>query len=245
MSRRRILVALGGNALTPEGDTRPETQRDAVARAAYQLGGLVEAGAELAITHGNGPQVGNLIVQNNLARSVVPAVPLDWCVAQTQGGIGYLLATALEQELGRRGIQQPVVCLITRVIVDIDDRAWSDPSKPVGEFADRAEAVRRMGQRESWKSQGTKGWRRVVPSPNPREIVEAETVRLLLEAGSIVIAAGGGGIPVARGEGRLDGVEAVVDKDLTAALLAAEIGAMEMVIATDVKGVALDLGTGR
>lgn len=212
---RRILVALGGNALTTDGDAGPNAQLRAAGRAAGAVAELVAAGNEVAITHGNGPQVGNLLLKNELARRVVPPVPLDWCVAQTQATIGYLVMTALERELAARRIGRAVAVLLTRVLVDPADPAWEHPSKPIGQAN-----------------------RRLVPSPEPLEILDQDAVVRLLDDGAIVIAAGGGGIPMIREGGGIRGVEAVVDKDLCGALLASAIGADFLLIATDVHGVA-------
>lgn len=218
---RRILVALGGNALTREGDARPSSQQEAVEQAMVQVAELVAAGHEVAITHGNGPQVGNLLLKNEISRYAVPPVPLDWCVAQTQATLGYLITTALERELTRRRIGRAVVTILTRVLVDPLDPAWEHPSKPIGQ-----------------------GRRRLVPSPEPLEILDQDAVVRLLDDGAIVVAAGGGGIPMIREGGTIRGVEAVIDKDLCGALLATAIGADRMLIATDVRGAATGYAEG-
>jgi carbamate kinase len=217
MRPERVVVALGGNAIARAGSTGPDDQQAAVEAAMEQVADLVEAGYEVALTHGNGPQVGNLLLKNEMARDVVPPVGLDWCVAQTQATIGYLITTALERALARRGLERAIAVLITRVLVDADDPAFAAPSKPIG--IDR----------------------RLVPSPEPRRILDQDAIVRLLDDGAVVIAAGGGGVPMVREDGELRGVEAVVDKDLCAALLGSATGADALVIATDVPGVALDM----
>jgi carbamate kinase len=242
----RVVLALGGNAIAPAGRPATATEQTAnLTRAMERVADLVARGLEVVLTHGNGPQVGNLLVKNELARAVVPPMPLDWCVAQTQGSVGYVTITALERALRVRGASRPVVPLISRVRVAADDPAWSAPSKPIGMWvADEAEARRRAeatGQR--WVRLGERGWRRVVPSPEPLESLDRGTVLLLLGTGAVVMANGGGGIPmVLEPDGTLRGVEAVVDKDLAGSLLAREIGADRFVVLTDVPGVAIGYG---
>jgi carbamate kinase len=211
----RLVIALGGNAIAREGHADPESQREAVEGAMGHVARLIEAGHEVAVTHGNGPQVGNLLLKNELASDVVPPVPLDWCVAQTQATLGYLISTSLERSLRRLGIERTIAVVVTRVLVDADDPGFESPTKPIG--ADH----------------------RLVPSPEPRRIIDEPTIALLLDDGAVVVAAGGGGIPMVRDNGGLLGVEAVVDKDLCAALLAQISGADALVIATDVPGVCL------
>jgi carbamate kinase len=240
----RTVIALGGNAIAPAGGGSADEQIASVSRAMAPVADLLCEGVDVVLTHGNGPQVGNLLIKNELARDVVPAMPLDWCVAQTQATIGYTIVTALEHELAARGLARPIVPVITRVLVDADDPAWDAPSKPIGPFVAEAEAKRRMADGQVWKPADEKGWRRVVPSPEPREILDRGAIRLLLEDGAVVVAAGGGGIPMVWGEdGRLHGVEAVIDKDLAGARLAVVCGARRYVILTDVDGAALAFGT--
>lgn len=241
----RIVVALGGNAMTAaDGRARPDDQLAAITRAAGPIVDLVAGGAEVVVTHGNGPQVGNLLVKNELAAAVVPPVPLDWCGAQTQGTIGAMLLNALDRELAVRGLSRPVAALITRSLVDADDPHFTAPSKPIGRYLPAAEAQVMIEHGQVWQDRGERGWRRVVASPEPREVLDAPAVAALLGAGYVVVAAGGGGIPTVRdAQGRLTGVEAVIDKDLTAALLAATIGAQTLVIATDVAAAAVGFGT--
>jgi carbamate kinase len=211
--------------------------------ASAQIATLVAIGHSVVVTHGNGPQVGNLLLKNDLARDVVPPVPLDWCVAQTQATLGYLIVTALETALGSLALDRVVSTVVTRVLVSRDDPAWDRPSKPIGQFYDDAKAQRRVATGQAWKQFGARGWRRVVPSPEPLEILDIRAIEQLLGAGAVVVAAGGGGIPMIRREGRLHGVEAVLDKDLTGALLAWTLHADSFVIATDVRAAAVDFGT--
>ena len=205
---------------------------------------LVAAGHELVITHGNGPQVGNLLVKNELAAHVVPPVPLDWCGAQTQGTLGFTILDALDDALAATGTRRPVAAIVTRTLVDRDDPGFTHPTKPIGRYLSHAQAQPMIDHGQVWQDRGEKGWRRVVASPEPLELLDVPALLTLLEAGHVVVAAGGGGIPVVRdAAGRLRGVEAVIDKDLTAALLARTIGADVLVIATDVDHAAVDWGT--
>lgn len=241
----RVVIALGGNAMTsPDGSARPEDQIAAIHTAMAATADLIAAGHEVVVTHGNGPQVGNLLVKNELAAAVVPPVPLDWCGAQTQGTIGFTILDELEGALAERGCATPVAALVSRTRVDADDQGFTHPSKPIGRYVS-AEAARTMiDHGQTWEDRGERGWRRVVASPEPREFLEAGTVRTLLSQGYAVVAAGGGGIPVVAGDhGRLRGVEAVIDKDLTACLLARSVDADVLVIATDVANAAVDWGT--
>src|SRR5262245_65368671 len=175
----RVLVALGGNAIAGERGAGPDAQREAVEEAAAEIADLVAAGHQVVLTHGNGPQVGNLLVKNDLARDVVPPVPLDWCVAQTQATLGFLIVTAMEAELRARGLERLVSTVITRVLVSLDDPAWQQPTKPIGRWLSEAEARERIAAGENWESRGERGWRRVVPSPEPLEILDVATIREL------------------------------------------------------------------
>jgi carbamate kinase len=240
----RVLVALGGNAMTgPDGSATPQAQREAIAAAMEHVAELVAAGHEVVITHGNGPQVGNLLVKNELAAHVVPPVPLDWCGAQTQGTIGFTVLDTLEAALADRRISRACAALVSRTLVDADDPAFQNPTKPIGRYLSREQAQTLIDHGERWEDRGDKGWRRVVASPEPLEVLEVPALLTLLAGGWVVVAAGGGGIPVVRdADGRLRGVEAVIDKDLTAALLARAIGADALVIATDVEHVIVGWG---
>src|SRR4051794_24458026 len=238
------MLALGGNAMTnPDGRARPEDQIAAAEVAMAAVAELLDHDVEVVITHGNGPQVGNLLVKNDLARDVVPPVPLDWCVAQTQATLGFLIVTALEAELRRRGAERLVSTVITRVLVSPEDPAWQRPTKPIGRWLNESEARERIAAGENWEPRGERGWRRVVPSPEPLEILDVMMIRELVSAGAVVVAAGGGGIPMVRRDGTLRGVEAVLDKDLSGALLAQAVDVDCFVIATDVEAAAIRFGT--
>ncbi|MET0525103.1 MAG: carbamate kinase [Nocardioides sp.] len=240
----RILIALGGNAMTsPDGRARVEDQQAAAVVAMRAVAELIEGGDDVVLTHGNGPQVGNLLVKNELAAAVVPPVPLDWCGAQTQATLGFTLMNALENELSRRGVERRTAALVTRARVDADDPGLNHPTKPIGRYLPEDEARRLMEHGETWEDRGDRGWRRVVGSPEPREILDAVAVRTLVDAGYVVVANGGGGIPTVRDADGLRGVEAVIDKDLGAALLAETVDADVLVIATDVSNAVLRYGT--
>jgi carbamate kinase len=244
---RRVVIALGGNAMTgPDGSATPGAQRDAIAVAARHVAAVVATGAEVVLTHGNGPQVGNLLVKNELAAHEVPPVPLDWNVAQTQATIGFTLADELDAVLAARGLPQRTAALVTRTLVDPRDPGFTSPTKPVGRYLPADQAQRFIDLGQLWEDRGERGWRRVVASPEPLSVVDVPAIAALGAAGFVVVCAGGGGVPVVDDgpEGTaLRGVEAVIDKDLTAALLARELGADTLVIATDVPHVMVDFGT--
>ncbi len=231
---------------SPDGRAGPGDQKAAITVAMDEVADIVASGAQVVLTHGNGPQVGNLLVKNEIAANVVPPVPLDWCGAQTQGTIGFLIMNALETALARRGVTtgRPAV-LVSRTLVRADDQHFADPSKPIGRYLQAGEAAAMTEHGQTWRDMGAKGWRRVVASPEPVECLDAGAAHVLLDAGYTVVCAGGGGVPVAREQetGVLDGVEAVIDKDLTAALLARQLGADTLLIATDVKAVTTGWGT--
>ena len=235
----RVLAALGGNALLRRGEPADaETQRRNVAVAAAALARLAH-GHELIVTHGNGPQVGLLALQSEAYRAVRP-YPLDVLTAETEGMIGYLLERELRNEL----IAGEVATLVTQVVVHADDPAFEHPTKPVGPVYDQAEASALATQRGWSVASDDDGWRRVVPSPEPSRIVEIGPIRMLVDAGIVVVSVGGGGVPVVEDSGGgLHGVEAVIDKDLSAALLARELDADALLLLTDVAGVELDRGT--
>jgi len=240
----RVLLALGGNAMTnAQGRARVEDQQAAAVVAMRAVAELIEAGADVVVTHGNGPQVGNLLVKNEVAAAVVPPVPLDWCGAQTQATLGFTLMNALDNEFTVRGIDCPSATVVTRTLVAADDPGLTRPSKPIGRFLPEADARRLIGHGEMWEGRGEKGWRRVVASPEPLEILDGRAVRTLVDAGFVVVANGGGGIPTVREDGVLRGVEAVIDKDLGAAVLALTVAADVLVVATDVPNAVLGFGT--
>ena len=240
----RVMLALGGNAMTNrDGRARPEDQIAAAEVAMEAVAALLEHEAEVVITHGNGPQVGNLLVKNELAAAVVPPVPLDWCGAQTQATLGFVLMNALEASLAERDVKRQLATVVTRTLVDPDDPGFTHPSKPIGRYLPEDQAALLIEHGESWEDRGEKGWRRLVASPAPLEVLDAPAVLALIEAGFVVVANGGGGIPVVREEGRLRGIEAVIDKDLGAALLARVVDADTLVVATDVSHAVIAYGT--
>jgi carbamate kinase len=241
----RVLIALGGNAMTaPDGSARPQDQHAAITAAMQSVADIVASGAEVVLTHGNGPQVGNLLVKNEIAASVVPPVPLDWCGAQTQGTLGLLILDALEAALHARGHAPHVAALVSRTLVAADDPHFTEPSKPIGRYLPADEAAVMLEHGQNWQNRGGRGWRRVVASPEPIECLEVEAVQVLLGAGYVVVCAGGGGVPVVRtSAGDLISVEAVIDKDLTAAVLARQLGVDILVIATDVDAAVVGWGS--
>jgi len=239
------VVALGGNAITRKGvvDTIANQFRH-TRESLSAIIPLIRDGYRLAITHGNGPQVGNAIFRVELAREKAPILPLGICVADTEGGMGYMIAQSLQNRLHREGIPRQVLTIVTQVIVDRHDPSVNNPTKFIGQFYSEAEAEKFTAERD-WvvKRDGGRGWRRVVPSPTPLSIVEAESIKSLVHQGHIVIAAGGGGIPVyIENDGTYEGMDAVIDKDRVSAVLAREIGATLLVILTDVERVAVNFG---
>lgn len=290
----RVVIALGGNALTGPGESvLPEYQIAAVESAATQIAHLVGLGHQVLVSHGNGPQVGNVLAKNELSSYVMPPDSLDWCVAETQGSIGFILLDALEAALAAEAAAHPPggvaahrvdgptpgdsgegvarrsgegadrapgdpaadgpgviarhpAVVITRTLVDADDPAFAAPTKPIGGYQDAETARRLTGFGQSWAESSDGRWRRVVPSPQPIEIVDAPAIGALLDAGFLVVGGGGGGIPVVRcADGRLRGVVGVVDKDLSSVLLARQVDADALVIATNVDNAWLDWGTDR
>lgn len=244
-----LVVALGGNAISrPDDEPSVAAQFKRTRATAELLVPIIESGRfRLVITHGNGPQVGNILLRADLATEagVLPPLPIDAAVADTQGAMGYMIQQCLSNALWESGIRIPVVTVVTQVIVDEDDRDFADPSKPIGRFYDDAQA-QALKSEYNWAMKQIKSsgkWRRVVPSPQPIEIVEQDIVRELLDEGVIVIACGGGGVPVVAGEGgSLTGVDAVIDKDLASALLAGAVGAEVFAIVTEVDRVFIDFG---
>lgn len=241
---KTALVAVGGNSLITN-NKHPDVphQWDAVRETCRHLADMVEAGWQLIVTHGNGPQVGYILRRNELAAHAVHMTPLDLIVADTQGAIGYMLQQALGNELYRRGITVPVVSVVTQVLVDEDDPAFMNPSKPIGGFLSQEEAT--QFEALGWRvvEDAGRGWRRVVASPKPVRIVEQEAIRRLIAAGCIVIAVGGGGIPVVqnhKGELReLKGVYAVIDKDWASGLLATDLNVDLFLISTGIEQIAI------
>ena len=242
----RLVIAIGGNSLIPDGDHESvQDQYLAAAETDDHIASLVQQGWDVAISHGNGPQVGFILRRSEMASSELHEVPLDFCGADTQGAIGYMLQQNLVNDFRQRGIAKSVATIVTQVEVDANDPAFANPSKPIGSFMDEADAKRRQDE-EGWDihEDAGRGWRRVVASPQPMRIVELEVIKDLLDAGVVTIAVGGGGIPVVtNANGDLEGIAAVIDKDLASALLAGQVDADLLLISTAVEQVALNFGT--
>jgi len=237
-----LLLAVGGNALIRSGEKGTIAEQLANARrTAAEIVHLCRDGYRIVLTHGNGPQVGAALLRSERGASQVPGLSLDVCDAATQGEIGYVLQQSLESELSRANLNVPVVTVVTQSVVSTDDPAMKHPTKPIGPFYSRADAEERKRQ-FGWEivEDASRGYRRVVPSPDPVEIVELDVIRDLVERGVLVIACGGGGIPVIWKDGQLQGVEAVIDKDRASALLASKLGADLFVVSTDTDYVYLD-----
>ncbi len=238
------VVALGGNAiLQPKQKGTVDGQWRNVTAAAEQVLQLRAQGHQVIVTHGNGPQVGSILKQQELAAAAIPPMPLDICGAQTQGMLGYMLQHSLNVLLAEQHASARAIALVTQVIVDADDPAFMNPSKPVGSFAAETVARKRMAAGETWVEDAGRGWRRVVASPLPQRILNLEAIRSLVEQGFLVIAAGGGGIPTVTGNRFAVPPEAVIDKDRTAALLATNMEASGLLILTDVEYVCLNYRT--
>ena len=241
------VVAIGGNSLVRPGERGTlEEQRTNLATTCEGIAAVMAAGYRVVVTHGNGPQVGDALLRSELAASQVPPLTLDACVAETQATIGYLLQQMLQETLQRHGLRRPVVTMVTQVLVSRRDPAWRNPTKPVGPFYSREEAERRRAA-FGWTmvEDARRGYRRVVPSPEPKEIMELAAIQAALANDALVIACGGGGIPVVFKRERLVGIDAVIDKDRASSLLAWELEAELFLISTGVDQVALNYGTPR
>lgn len=245
MENKTILVALGGNAILQPGQFASyENQLHNVKTSCEVLAKIVKQGYRLIITHGNGPQIGNIIRQNEEAVSEVPPMPMDVCSAESQGFIGYMIQQSMINELIKLGVEISVATLITRVEVDENDSAFKNPTKPIGMFYSEEEAKKLMSEKQ-WilKSDANRGWRRVVPSPKPVNIVEIKSIKKLIEEGNIVIACGGGGIPVMKHkDNTYKGLEAVIDKDRSSCKLAEQVDADMFIILTDVENACVSYG---
>lgn len=242
---KRVVIALGGNAILQRGQKGTDKdQRASVRSTVTQIVKMIDAGYEVVLTHGNGPQVGAILIQNEAGRDKVPAMPMDVCGAESQGFIGYLFVQEFKKALIAKGIDKEPLCLVTQVEVSLEDPAFANPTKPVGPFYDEATAKSRMeSSGENWVEDSGRGWRRVVPSPKPTNIVERQAIKELADRGYVVVASGGGGIPVVKEpDGSYLGVEAVIDKDLAGELLAHQVKAGIFMILTDVPKVALNYG---
>jgi carbamate kinase len=245
MSSKTAVIAIGGNSLITDKERREvKYQWDAVRQTSDHIAHLVADGWNIIITHGNGPQVGFILRRNELAAHEVHTTPLDVIVADTQGAIGYMIQQSLSNSLRLLGINRKIITSVTQVRVDGDDPAFQNPTKPIGAFLTEEQA--RVFEEEGWQvvEDAGRGWRRVVASPKPREIVELIAIRSLVRMGYLVVACGGGGIPVVRNaDGELRGVAAVIDKDLASALLASQVAADLFIISTGVEYVALNYNT--
>ena len=240
---KRIVVAIGGNSLIKDAAHKTvEDQYEAAAETMPHIVDLVEQGWDVAITHGNGPQVGFILRRSELSAHELHEVPLDFCGADTQGAIGYMIQQILRGEFKNRKMKKLAVTVVTQVLVDKNDPAFTQPNKPIGSFMDKELAERRANEGWSMVEDAGRGWRRVVPSPIPIEVIEGQAVNNLLEDGFVVITVGGGGIPVIEENGKLKGVAAVIDKDRASALLCKSLGAKHFLISTSIDKVYLNFG---
>lgn len=240
---KKYVIALGGNAIQKAEQVGTISEQFAnSSEACREIAKIIADGDTVALTHGNGPQVGNILRRVELSSAEVYPLPLDTCVSDSQGGMGYMLQQVMKNELGRVGLDNDCVTIITRCIVDPNDQAFKNPTKPIGSFM-KEDVAKMRSEKDGWNviEDSGRGWRRVVPSPWPKEIIERKSIRTLMDAGIIVIACGGGGIPVIRqADGSVVGVEAVIDKDIASALLALEIKADSFVVLTGVEQVKIN-----
>jgi carbamate kinase len=237
------VLAIGGNALIRDRnhESIPD-QYQMVCGLAAEIAGMIESGWNVVVTHGNGPQVGFILRRSEIAINEVPPVPMDYAGADIQGAVGYMFVKALRNEFRRRGLKRQPAAIVTQTVVDRNDPAFANPVKPIGSHMDEARA-KKLAAKFHWtvREDSGRGWRRVVPSPKPKAIVETDVIKTLAKEGVVVVACGGGGIPVIEDEaGDLQGVEAVIDKDLASSLLARSLGASALVLPTGVEKVALD-----
>ncbi|MDQ0175416.1 carbamate kinase [Bacillus chungangensis] len=241
----KVVIALGGNAiLKPKQKATFENQLENVRKSCAYIAQIIRDGHQVVVTHGNGPQVGNILRQNEEAKNIVPPFPLDVCSAESQGFIGYMMDQSLKNELNKLGLEKSVVSMLTQTVVSEDDEAFQHPTKPIGVFYSEEEA-RRLASEKGWvvEEDAGRGYRRVVPSPQPQTILGSETIKSLTENGAVVIASGGGGIPVIQTDaGEIKGIEAVIDKDRSGLKLAQEVDADVFMILTDVSNVYLHYG---
>ncbi|WP_042357417.1 carbamate kinase [Bacillus rubiinfantis] len=240
----KIVLAIGGNAIIKEGQKGTiAEQKENIYESCEPVLDLIQQGHTVVITHGNGPQVGNTLIKSKMAEAVVPAYPLDVCDAETQGNLGYLIQQAFKNKMVEHNINKTVATVVTQMVVSKDDPAFENPTKPIGPFYSKEEMEKAVAAEDvTFVEDSGRGYRRVVASPKPIKIVEKEAIEALLEKNVTVITAGGGGIPVTEENGRLEGVEAVIDKDFASALLAAEIQADYLFILTGVEQVAINFG---
>lgn len=245
MANKLAVVAVGGNALIKDKTKKSIAhQYEAAAETMGHIASMIESGWNVVITHGNGPQVGFILRRSELAKDELHTVPLDYCGADTQGAIGYMFQKALHNEFKRRGMAREAVTLVTQVRVDPDDPAMKNPTKPIGSFLDEDVAKKRMAEGKTFVEDAGRGWRQVVPSPIPQDIIEVKAIEQLVSSNFVVVATGGGGIPVIENEaGDLIGLEAVIDKDFASSLLANMLKADLLLISTAVEKVALNFNT--
>jgi carbamate kinase len=244
-TRKTAVVAIGGNSLIRDEEHQTVAHQFKAARETCRhIASMIEQGWKVAITHGNGPQVGFILLRSELASRVLPTVPLDSCGAETQGSLGYMIQQSLDNEFKLRGINSSVATVVTQTLVKKNDPAFKHPTKPIGPFYTKRKAGKHRRE-QGWEvmEDAGRGWRRIVPSPKPVRIIEKDVIKSLIDHGVTVIAAGGGGIPVVEERGKMKGVEAVIDKDYASALLATGIQADLFLISTGVEKVALNFGS--
>ena len=241
---KKVVIALGGNALQARGEAATsENELKNVLVTAKHIAEIIDEGYQVTISHGNGPQVGRILLQNEAGKNITPPMPMDVCGAMTQGMIGYHIQQGLSQVLREKGIDKPVVTVVTQVEVSSEDPAFQSPSKPVGAFYTEEESMQIQREKGyTMMKDANRGYRRVVPSPKPLKIIEIDTVRRLSDEGKVVVAAGGGGIPVCREGGKYVGIEAVIDKDFASEVLAEQLDADVLLILTEVENVCLNFG---
>ena len=241
---KKVVIALGGNALQARGEAATsENELKNVLVTARHIAEIIDEGYQVIISHGNGPQVGRILLQNEAGKNITPPMPMDVCGAMTQGMIGYHIQQGLSQVLREKGIDKPVVTVVTQVEVSSEDPAFQNPSKPVGAFYTEEEAMQIQREKGyTMMKDANRGYRRVVPSPKPLKIIEIDTVRRLSDEGKVVVAAGGGGIPLCKEAGKYVGIEAVIDKDFASEVLAEQLDADVLLILTEVENVCLNFG---
>jgi carbamate kinase len=244
MSKKLAVIAIGGNAVNRPGEIpNAENMLKNISETASYLADMIEKDYGIVITHGNGPQVGNILIQQDIAKEKVPPFPMDVNGAMTQGYLGYMIMKSLKNILVKRGIEKEIASVVTQIVVDENDEGFKHPSKPVGPFYTEKEG-KKLQEEKGWdfKEDSGRGWRRVVPSPIPLDIIEKKSIQKLVDEDFIVIAGGGGGIPVIKKNGEIIGVEAVIDKDRASALMAKDLNADEFIILTAVEKVSLNFG---
>ncbi|WP_244885719.1 carbamate kinase [Geotoga petraea] len=244
MAKKLAVIAIGGNAVNRPGEVpNAENMLKNISETASYLADMIEKDYDIVITHGNGPQVGNILIQQDIAKDKVPPFPMDVNGAMTQGYLGYMIIKSLKNILVERGIEKEIASVVTQIVVDEKDEGFKNPSKPVGPFYTEKEG-KQLQEEKSWdfKEDSGRGWRRVVPSPIPLEVIEKKIIQKLVDEDFLVVAGGGGGIPVIKKDGKIIGVEAVIDKDRASALIAKDLNADEFIILTAVEKVALNFG---